>query len=584
MIEGIRVAQRAPVRVLLVEDNPGDARLVEILLSETRQEFDVKHVGTLGEALDELDRPPFEVVLLDLSLPDSAGLQTVERMRRAAPQLPLVVLSGRDDEEVALQALQSGAEDYLVKGHGDGDLISRSIRYSIERKNAEDKLARLAQYDPLTNLANRALFHDRLEHALARAERHEGMLALLFLDLDRFKAVNDTLGHVGGDALLKQVGHRVSARMRESDTVARLGGDEFAIIIEDVVEARDAARVADDLVKILSEPFIVNEHEIPMHVSIGIAVSPPSKGDRLIKDADAAMYRAKREGGNNHQFYTEEMNVQASERLMLERDLRHALDRDELLLHYQPQVDLATGDIVGAEALLRWQHHERGLVSPADFIPVLEETGLIIPVGEWVLEEACRQVGAWHDSGFAQIRIAVNLSARQLPRGDLVDAVERALEESGLDPGCLELEITESLLVEDSEAGLRAVDLLKKGVAGLSISIDDFGTGYSSLSRLKALPIERLKIDRSFIDGVTTDSGDSAITAAVISLGHSLRLQVTAEGVETAEQLAFLREQDCDEAQGFYFSRPLPACEFARLLDGTHQLLGASGDASGSGR
>jgi diguanylate cyclase len=584
MIEGIRVAQRAPVRVLLVEDNPGDARLVEILLSETRQEFDVKHVGTLGEALDELDRPPFEVVLLDLSLPDSAGLQTVERMRRAAPQLPLVVLSGRDDEEVALQALQSGAEDYLVKGHGDGDLISRSIRYSIERKNAEDKLARLAQYDPLTNLANRALFHDRLEHALARAERHEGMLALLFLDLDRFKAVNDTLGHVGGDALLKQVGHRVSARMRESDTVARLGGDEFAIIIEDVVEARDAARVADDLVKILSEPFIVNEHEIPMHVSIGIAVSPPSKGDRLIKDADAAMYRAKREGGNNHQFYTEEMNVQASERLMLERDLRHALDRDELLLHYQPQVDLATGDIVGAEALLRWQHHERGLVSPADFIPVLEETGLIIPVGEWVLEEACRQVGAWHDSGFAQIRIAVNLSARQLPRGDLVDAVERALEESGLDPGCLELEITESLLVEDSEAGLRAVDLLKNAVGGLSISLDDFGTGYSSLSRLKALPIERLKIDRSFINGVTTDSGDSAITAAVISLAHSLRLQVTAEGVETAEQLAFLRERNCDEAQGFYFSRPLPAHEFARLLDGTRHLLGASGDASGSGR
>jgi diguanylate cyclase len=581
MTEGVRVAQSAPVRVLLVEDNPGDARLVEILLSETSQGFDVKHVGTLGEALDELDRPPFEVVLLDLSLPDSAGLETVERMRRAAPELPLVVLSGRDDEEVALQALQGGAEDYLVKGQGDGDLISRSIRYSIERKNAEDKLARLAQYDPLTNLANRALFHDRLEHAVARSERHEGMLALFFLDLDRFKAVNDTLGHIGGDALLKQVAQRISARMRESDTVARLGGDEFALIIEDVVEAREAARVADDLVKILSEPYVVNGHEIPVGVSIGIAVSPPSKGDRLLKDADAAMYRAKREGGNNHQFYTEEMNIQASERLMLERDLRYALDRDELLLHYQPQVDLATGDVVGAEALLRWQHHERGLVSPADFIPVLEETGLIVPVGEWVLEEACRQVSAWHDAGFAPVRIAVNLSARQLGRVSLVYAVERALEESGLDPGCLELEITESLLVEDSEAGLRSVELLKKGVRGLSISIDDFGTGYSSLSRLKALPIERLKIDRSFIDGVTTDPGDSAITAAVISLGHSLRLQVTAEGVETAEQRAFLREQGCDEAQGFYFSRPLPAHEFARLLDGTRHMLGASGDGSG---
>ncbi len=583
MTETVGVAQQAPVRVLLVEDNPGDARLVEILLSETGQEFDVKHVGTLGEALDELDQP-FGVVLLDLSLPDSAGLQTVERMRRAAPQLPLVVLSGRDDEEVALKALQGGAEDYLVKGQGDGDLISRSIRYSMQRKSAEDRLAHLAQYDPLTNLANRALFHDRLEHALARAERHEGMIALLFLDLDRFKAVNDTLGHVGGDALLQQVADRIRARMRESDTVARLGGDEFAIIIEDVTEARDAARVADDLVKILSESFFVNEYEIPVRVSIGIAVSPPSKGERLLKDADAAMYRAKREGGNNHQFYTEEMNVQASERLMLERDLRYALDRGEFLLHYQPQVDMATGNVVGAEALLRWHHHERGPVSPADFIPVLEETGLIVDIGEWVLKEACRQASEWHDSGFAPVRVAVNLSARQLGRGSLVYAVGRALEESSLDPGHLELEITESLLVENSEAGIRSVELLKRSVDGLSISIDDFGTGYSSLYRLKTLPIERLKIDRSFIGGVTTDPEDSAITAAIVSLAHELHLQVTAEGVETAEQLAFLRERNCDEAQGFYLSRPLPADEFTGLLDGTHHLLGASGDASGLGR
>ena len=577
------MAQRASVRVLLVEDNPGDARLVEILLSETGQEFDVKHVGTLGEALDELDRPP-KVVLLDLSLPDSAGLETVERMRRAAPQLPIVILSGRDDEEVALRALQSGAEDYLVKGQGDGDLISRSIRYSIERKSAEDKLAHLAQYDPLTNLANRALFHDRLEHAVARVERHGGMLALLFLDLDRFKAVNDTLGHIGGDALLKQVGNRISARMRESDTVARLGGDEFAIIIEDLVEAQDAARVADDLVKILSEPYVVSGHEIPVGVSIGIAVSPPSKGDRLLKDADAAMYRAKREGGNDHHFYTEEMNVQASERLMLERDLHYALDREEFLLHYQPQIDLATGEIVGAEALLRWQHHGRGLVSPADFIPVLEETWHIVAVGEWVLEEACRQASSWQDSGFAPIRVAVNLSARQLGRGRLVYAVERALQESGLDPECLELEITESLLVEDSEAGLRSVELLKEAVGRLRISIDDFGTGYSSLYRLKTLPIDRLKIDRTFIGGVMTDPEDSAITATVISLAHELHLQVTAEGVETAEQLAFLRERGCDEAQGFYFSRPLPAHELARLLGGERQMLSASGDAGGQGR
>jgi diguanylate cyclase len=583
-VTAVSPSRRAPVRVLLVEDNPGDARLVEILLSETGQDFDVKHVGTLGEALDELDRPPFEVVLLDLSLPDSAGLETVERMRRAAPELPLVVLSGRDDEEVALQALHSGAEDYLVKGRGDGDLIARSIRYSIERKKAEDTLSYLAQYDPLTDLANRALFHDRLEHALARGERHGGMLALLFLDLDRFKRVNDTLGHTGGDALLKEVAKRMKRRMRDSDTVARLGGDEFAIIIEELSDPQDAARLADDLVKILREPFVMSGHEIPVGVSVGIAVRPPSEGDRLLKDADAAMYRAKKEGGNNYQFYTEEMNVQASERLALERDLQHALDRNELLLHYQPQVDLATGDIVGAEALLRWQHHERGLVSPTEFIPVLEETGYIIPVGAWVLDEACRQARAWQDAGFAPLRIAVNLSARQLGRESLVYAVQHALEESGLDPSCLELEITESLLLEDAEAGLRSVERLKNAVGGLSISIDDFGTGYSSLSRLKALPIERLKIDRSFIDGVPVDPEDSAITAAVVSLAHSMRLHVTAEGVETAEQLAFLHARGCDEAQGFYFSRPLPVHEFVRLLDGTRHPLGAPGEVSGSGR
>jgi diguanylate cyclase (GGDEF)-like protein len=573
----------SPDKVLLVEDNPGDARLVELELSMSGSTFDVKHVGTLGEALDELDRH-FDVVLLDLSLPDSAGLDTVERMRRAAPQLPLVVLSGRDDEEVALRALQGGAEDYLVKGVADGDLISRSIRYSIQRKSAEDRLAYLAQYDPLTNLANRALFHDRLEHALARGDRRGGMLALLFLDLDRFKRVNDSLGHTGGDALLKEVARRIKGRLRESDTVARLGGDEFAIIIEDLSDARDAARVADDLVKILSEPFFLDGHEIPVSASVGIAVRPPSDGDRLLKDADAAMYRAKKSGGNTHQFYTEEMNVQASERLVLERDLRRALDRDEFVLYYQPQVDLATGRVVGAEALLRWRHHERGLVSPADFIPVLEETNEIVAVGEWVLDEACRQASAWREAGFAPMRIAVNLSARQLGRESLVYAVERALDASGLDPEFLELEITESLLVEDEEAGIRSVELLKRALPGLRISIDDFGTGYSSLYRLKTLPIERLKIDRSFINGVPRDQGDSAITSAVISLAHVIRLQVTAEGVETAEQLAFLRERNCDEAQGYYFSRPLPAHEFARLMDAPCQPLGASGEASGPRR
>jgi diguanylate cyclase (GGDEF)-like protein len=577
------LSERSPVRVLLVEDNPGDARLVEILLSEAGTGFEVRHADTLAAAVEELDRSPSDVILLDLSLPDSSGLETVERVRMVAPEMPVVVLSGRDDEETALQALQGGAEDYLVKGRGDGELMARSIRYAIERKKAEEKLAYLAQYDPLTGLANRALFHDRLEQALARAGRDGDMIALMFVDLDRFKAVNDTLGHAGGDALLREVGRRIEGRVRNSDTVARLGGDEFAIILEGPSDAGNVARVAEDLVSSLSTPFVSSGHEVPVAASVGIAVWPPSGEDALLKDADAALYRAKHRGGNNHQFYTEEMNVQASARLALERDLRRGLEREEFLLHYQPQVDLTTGEVVGAEALLRWHHHERGLVSPAEFIPILEDIGLIIPVGAWALGEACRQGKVWMDAGLPPVRIAVNLSARQLARGSLVGSVEDALEASGLDPSYLELEITESLLVEDGEAGLGSVELLKKTIGRLRISIDDFGTGYSSLYRLKTLPVERLKIDQSFDRGVATDPGDAAITAAVISLSHDLRLQVTAEGVETAEQLAFLRELGCDEAQGFYFSRPVPANEFVRLLEADSPLAD-SGGAGGSGR
>src|SRR5215207_1157642 len=581
------MTQRGALRVLLVEDNPGDARLVEILLAEEGSSpgFDVSQVGRLDEALESLDRSDFEVILLDLSLPDSSGLETVNRMRMAVPRTPVVVLSGQDDEETALQALQGGAEDYLVKGRGDGDLIARSIRYAIERKGAEQKLAYLAQYDPLTGLANRALFQDRLEQALARAQRTGGALALMFVDLDRFKAVNDTLGHAGGDALLREVARRVEGRVRESDTVARLGGDEFAIILEGLSEVQDAARAARDLLNVLSEPLILDGHEIPMTASIGTAVWPQSDGDRLLRDADAAMYRAKKRGGNNHQFYTEEMNVQASARLALERDLRRALNRNEFVLYYQPQVELTTGRIVGAEALLRWQSPDHGLVSPAEFIPVLEDTGLIIPVGRWVMSAACHQARAWHDDpGLAPLRMAVNLSARQFSQENLVNNVSGALMEAGLDPPWLELEITESLLMEDVEASLRALDQLKTVGGGVRISIDDFGTGYSSLYRLKALPIERLKIDRSFIGDLPTDPDDAAITAAIVRLSHSLRLEVVAEGVETREQLAFLRDRGCDEAQGYYFSKPVPAEAFARLLKRGGSLPVASADARSGDR
>ena len=557
----------ATIKILLVEDNPGDALLVRVLLEEAGTDrFDVKDVGRLGEAIERLVEEDFSVVLLDLSLPDSQGLDTVEQVRTAAPRAPIVVLSGLDDEETALQALQSGAQDYLVKGQGDGNLIARAIRYAIERKRAEEELAYMAQYDSLTGLANRALFRDRLEQALARAERNGNLVALMFLDLDRFKAVNDTLGHSYGDELLKEVARRVEGRVRESDTVARLGGDEFAIVLEDLSYAHDAIPVAQDILELVSQPLILDGHKVFVTGSIGIAVRPPSEGDRLLKDADAAMYRAKQRGRNNHEFYTEEMNVQAHERLALERDLRRALVREEFLLYYQPQVDLATGKIVGTEALLRWHHPERGLVSPGEFISVLEDTGMIVPVGEWVLRTACRQGKAWQESGLGPLRVAANLSARQFSQEGLVDTVARILEETGLDLLTLELEITESLLMEDMEASTQALTELKRSVSGIRITIDDFGTGYSSLY-VKTLPIDLLKIDRSFVRDIAVDPDDAAIVTAILGLAHNLRLEVIAEGVETGEQMAFLRERGCDLAQGYYLSRPIPAGELTELLE-----------------
>jgi len=562
------MTQVAEIRVLLVEDNPGDARLVEILLSEDDAfgRFGITPAERLDEALEHLDDSTFDVILLDLSLPDSSGLETVEVVRTRVPLTPLVVLTGRDDEETALRALQSGAEDYLVKGRGDSELMARSIRYAIERKKAEENLAHLKQYDPLTGLANRALLQDRLQQALARAGRDDEMVALMLLDLDHFKAVNDVLGHAGGDELLKEVANRIEGRVRESDTVARLGGDEFAIVLEDMADAQDAAPVAQDIMDVLSEALVLDGHEIPMTASIGIAVRPPSEGDRLLQDADAAVRRIKERGRNAYEFYTEEMNVRAFERLTLRNMLRQALREEEFLLHYQPQVDLATGEIIGAEALVRWRRPDSGLVPPARFIPVLEDTGDIVEVGRWIMRTACRQNRAWQESGIVPLRVAINLSARQFSRGGLVGTVADALEESGLDPSCLELEITESLLMEDLNASLQILGELQNTAGGLRVSIDDFGTGYSSLSYLKSFPIDLLKIDQSFVRDIPGNPDDAAITTAIIRLAHSLRLGVIAEGVETREQAAFLRGRGCNEAQGYYFSRPLPADEFAELM------------------
>jgi diguanylate cyclase (GGDEF)-like protein len=549
-----------------VEDNPGDARLVRILLSEAGPSavFEVTHVARLGEAISRIEGAEFDVVLLDLSLPDANGLETVGRIRDAAPHLPVVVLSGLSDEEVAVQAIQVGAEDYLVKGQGGGDLIARSIRYAIERKKAEDHLSYLSNFDSLTQLANRVLFQDRLEQALARADRNGSLVALLFVDLDRFKAFNDALGNDFGDMLLKTVAARIRGCAREGDTVARMGSDEFCVILEDISESQEAVPLARNILEALGHPFSLFGQEVFVGASMGIAVRRPHQGGDAVKDAVAAAQRAKEVGPGGYQFFTPEMNVRAFERLAFESNLRRAFERGELTLHYQPQVDLKSGRIVGAEALMRWHHPNLGLVPPDKFVPVLEEIGLMVPAGEWVIRAACEQARVWQEEG-VPVRVAVNLSAQQFRRHDLTSSISHALDATGLDPSCLELEITESILMERAEtSGVRLEEL--KTDKGVQVSIDDFGTGYSSLAYLKRFPLDVLKIDRSFVRDIAEDPDAATIVSAIIGLAHNLRLKVIAEGVETAEQLAYLQDQDCDLVQGFLFSRPIPADAFTRLL------------------
>jgi diguanylate cyclase (GGDEF)-like protein len=395
----------------------------------------------------------------------------------------------------------------------------------------------------------------------------------MFLDLDRFKAVNDTLGHAFGDQLLKTVAERLRGSVRETDTISRMGGDEFGVILEGINAGQDAAVVAQKIIDALSQPFDLNGHEVFVSCSIGIAVTPSSPGDVLVRDADAAMYRAKQQGRNNYQFYTPEMNAQAFRRLTLETNMRAALEREEFVLSYQPQVDLATGRICGVEALLRWRDPNSGLVHPDEFIHVLEDSGLIIPVGEWVLRTACAQGKAWEDAGLTPVRVSVNLSGRQFNQDDLAGSLARILDETGLDPNYLELELTESLLMEDIAVSSAMLDELRV-LMGLRLSVDDFGTGYSSLSYLKRFPLDTLKIDRSFVRDIATDRDDAAIVASIIGLAHNLQLKVIAEGVETEEQLAYLREKGCDIVQGFYFSEPLPAEDFWSLLRKDEPLLG----------
>lgn len=488
----------------------------------------------------------------------------VLRQDKATTLTPGTILLRRDGSEVAIEDSTAPIHD------SDGNIAGAvMVFHDITATQAMAvKMAHLAQHDFLTNLPNRALLNDRIAQAIGLAKRRETHLAILFLDLDNFKHINDSLGHAIGDMLLKSVTERLCACVRSSDTVSRQGGDEFVILVTDDKSAENAAFTAEKLLKSLATPHSINKHELYVTTSIGISSYPADGTDAetLIKNADTAMYQAKERGRNNFQFFKPEMNVRAVERQVIEANLRLALIRNEFSLHYQPKINLESGVITGAEALLRWTHPQWGMVPPIRFINIAEDCGVIIPIGRWVLREACAQTKQWQDAGLTIAAISVNISAVEFRRQDFVEGVRTILEETGLSPNCLQLEITESVLMHNAETSVAILQQLKD--MGIQLAIDDFGTGYSSLSYLNQFPIDVLKIDQSFVNDIGTSKtdGDGVIVSAVIAMGNSLNQKVIAEGIEKHGQLSFLKAQHCEEGQGYIFSRPLAAEQFAKLL------------------
>jgi diguanylate cyclase (GGDEF)-like protein/PAS domain S-box-containing protein len=693
--------------ILLIQDEePGARRVCEALAQSTDGHFRVEWVRSCSAGLAYLaahgEPTPAEpdavaAVLVDLQLPDQAGIGVVDQLYLAAPQVPIVVLSSLADEAVAKQAIQRGAQDFLLKERLDGYVLPKMLVAVIERaaianalyaererarvtlnsigdavistdaagnvvyinavaerltgwptaealgrplelvfrivdahtratipnpmslatlRNAtvnlppscilirrdgsespiEDsaapihdrrgaisgavmvfhdvsaarlaalKLTHLASHDSLTELPNRTLFNDRLAQAITAAQRHRSAFALLYLDLDRFKLTNDSLGHLIGDHLLQSVAARLSAAVRESDTVCRLGGDEFVVLLPDVTQVQDAAACAEKILHALRAQYLVDGHELHVTASVGVALYPGdgASAEALLQNADSAMYEAKGRGRNAYQFYRAEFNARASERQVLENGLRHAIERRELELEYQPIMDLATRTVAGIEALIRWRHATLGHVTPAQLVSIAEESGLIVPIGRWVLHEACRQAVAWQQQGLPLRRLAVNISAVELRSPEFVNGVAAILADTGFDPLCLELELTETFLMQDTRSTSLVLAALR--LLGIRMALDDFGTGYSSLSYMRRFPIDTLKVDRSFVRDLGTDPDDASVVSAVINMGRSLNMRVVAEGVESREQLDFLMAQGCQEAQGFHFSRPLRPAACAAFL------------------
>ncbi|SFV11597.1 diguanylate cyclase (GGDEF) domain-containing protein [Pseudoduganella namucuonensis] len=535
-----------------------------------RDSANSRFTGTIGDATSDADgavSTGIAIGLLSLCLTLGFGIaiaRALLRQLRQALKVAQTVAAG--DLTSRIEVTSHDETGQLLQALKDmNDSLARSVD---EHKRLEALLQHQASHDTLTGLPNRALLQDRLKQAIATAVRSPSPIWIIFVDLDRFKLVNDSLGHKAGDAMLKQVAARLQSAVREADTVARLGGDEFVLVLPERIDGSGSlsAAVVQRILDAVAQPMMIEGHEFVTTCSMGIAVHPNdgADGETLMTHADIAMYCAKEVGRNNFRFYSPAMDARILERLRLEGELRHALERDEFELHYQPQVDLRSGRIVGMESLIRWNHPELGMISPARFITLAEETGLIVPIGAWVIRTACAQNQAWQRAGLGRLRVAVNLSARQFAQKNLAEFIMNILDETGLAAEDLEIELTESLVMTDVERAVGVLDDLKR--IGVQLSIDDFGTGYSSLSYLKRFPIHVLKIDQSFVRDIATGADDAAIVALIISLAHSLKLNVIAEGVETPEQLAYLNLHDCDEMQGYFFSKPVPAEAFEKML------------------
>ena len=560
--------------VLAVDDDPGDVDLLRRRLDDV-QEWQVDFVAfaDIESARAGLSGRKADVAIIDYVLGAQTGLDVLTALRDADHDTPVIILTGKGDEHIAVEVMKAGAADYLTKDQTDGAALARSIRHVIRRHEMEAEVGRarrlehrLAYRDSLTDLPNRKLLLDRLGQMLARSRRYRNDLAVLFLDLDRFKRVNDTLGHSVGDRLLQIAARRLTGCIRQTDTAARLAGDEFVLVLGQVEGPQGAATVARKATEALARPVAIDGQELVVTASVGISFCPRDGDDpeALLRNADAAMYRAKEHGGNCYRFYQADMNAHDRDRMELESHLRRALERGELRAYYQPQVDASSKRIIGAEALMRWRHEPRGLVYPAEFIPLAEQTGLIVPMGEWILHTACAQARAWQHAGFPLKRVAVNLSGRQFRESNLIATVGKALAEARLDPACLALEITESTAMHNPAQAMATLHEAKQ--MGVQLGVDDFGTGYSSLSCLKRFPLDMLKVDRSFVSHIATDAHDAAITRAIIGVAHSLGLKAIAEGVESAEQDRLLRSLDCDEEQGYLYGKPLPAADLTGLL------------------